>query len=130
MNLNLEDEEPMQSLFAENEAKSFLQHNEVNYIEIYTNKKNLLEIKNINPDENQNNQNQNNANEDMINKLGKTKSKLNETPLSKDSKTKTGFSNKTKTSKSKNTNSKFNMITCWIIFTMVNCVTNINHRFF
>ena len=110
MNLNLEDEEPIQSLFAENEAKSFLQHNEVNYIEIYTNKKNLLEIKNINPDENQNNQNQNNANEDMINKLGKTKSKLNETPLSKDSKAKTGFSNKTKTSKSKNTNSKFNMI--------------------
>ena len=82
----------------------------MNYIEIYTNKKNLLEIKNINPDENQNNQNQNNANEDMINKLGKTKSKLNETPLSKDSKDKTGFSNKTKTSKSKNTNSKLNMI--------------------
>ena len=112
MNLNLEDEEPIQSLFVENEAKTFLQHNDVNYIELYTKKKNFIEIKNSINDENQNIQNQNNPNEgkdkDKINKLEKTKSKLNETPLTKDSKNKTGFSNKTKTSK--NTNSKLNMI--------------------
>ena len=34
MNINLEDEEPIQSYFSENECKTNLQHNEVNYIEI------------------------------------------------------------------------------------------------
>ena len=107
MNINLEDEEPIQSYFSENECKTNLQHNEVNYIEIYTNKKNFLENKNLdkNVEENLNKTNENNNEE-----KNKTKSKINgnERPLSKDSKTKTGFSNKTKTNKSKNTNSKLN----------------------
>ena len=107
MNINLEDEEPIQSYFSENECKTNLQHNEVNYIEIYTNKKNFLENKNLdkNVEENLNKTNENNNEE-----KNKTKSKTNgnERPLSKDSKTKTGFSNKTKTNKSKNTNSKLN----------------------
>ena len=107
MNINLEDEEPIQSYFSENECKTNLQHNEVNYIEIYTNKKNFLENKNLdkNIEENLNKTNENNNEE-----KNKTKSKINgnERPLSKDSKTKTGFSNKTKTNKSKNTNSKLN----------------------
>ena len=107
MNINLEDEEPIQSYFSENECKTNLQHNEVNYIEIYTNKKNFLENKNLdkNVEENLNKTNENNNEE-----KNKTKSKVNgnERPLSKDSKTKTGFSNKTKTNKSKNTNSKLN----------------------
>ena len=105
MNINLEDEEPIQSYFSENECKTNLQHNEVNYIEIYTNKKNFLENIDKNVEENLNKTNENNNEE-----KNKTKSKVNgnERPLSKDSKTKTGFSNKTKTNKSKNTNSKLN----------------------
>ena len=124
LNLNLEDEEPIQSLFAEKGAKTFLEHNEVNYIEITTNKKNFLEINNINQEEilnnknnennvnennngnNNDNNNKNNQNEEKNNILEKTKSKLKETASSKNSKNKTGFSNKTKTSKSKNTTSK------------------------
>ena len=108
MNLNLEDEEPIQSQFAENEAKTFLKHTEVNYMEISTSKKNFLEINNQ-VDENLNKNEEKNLGEEKLQKFNKTKSKLNETPLSKDSKSKTGFSNKTKTSKSKNTNSKLSM---------------------
>ena len=108
MNLNLEDEEPIQNLCTETEAKTYLQHNEVNYIEISTNTKNFLNVKNQNINNIDETLKNNNLNEDKnnINNLGKTKSKLNERPSSKDSKTKTGFSNKTKTSKSKNTNRK------------------------
>ena len=110
MNLNLEDEEQGQILFTENEAKTFLQHNEVNYMEIYTSKKNFLEIKNNqNLEDNSNKKVENNVGEEKSQKLNKTKSKLNETPLSKDSKNKTGFSNNTKTSKSKNTKSKLSV---------------------
>ncbi len=103
MNLNLEDEEPIQNLFTENEAKTYLQHNEVNYIEIYTNKKNFV------GDNNKNLENNLNDEKNAINTLNRENQKINEIPLSKDSKTKTGFSNKTKTSKSKNTNSKLSM---------------------
>ena len=45
MNLNLnfeEQEEPIQNIFNETEAKSFLQHNEVNYMEIYTKKTHFI----------------------------------------------------------------------------------------
>ena len=67
MNINLEDEEPIQSYFSENECKTNLQHNEVNYIEIYTNKKNFLENKNLdkNVEEKLNKTNENN-NEEKI----------------------------------------------------------------
>jgi len=99
----LEDEEPIQNLFTENEAKTYLQHNEVNYIEIYTNKKNFV------GDNNKNLENNLNDEKNTINTLNRDNQKINEIPLSKDSKTKTGFSNKTKTSKSKNTNSKLSM---------------------
>ena len=104
MNLNLEDEEPIQNLFTENEAKTYLQHNEVNYIEIYTNKNNFV------GDNNKNLENNLNGEKNTINTLlNRENQRINEIPLSKDSKTKTGFSNKTKTSKSKNTNSKLSM---------------------
>ena len=106
MNLNLE-EEPIQSFYNENEAKSYLQHNEVNYIEIYTKKVNFTtDEKNENVE--------NNALDDKTSAFSNTnfnkdKQKLNETPVLKDSKT--GFSNKTKTSKtkSKNTQSKLSV---------------------
>ena len=117
MNLNEEDEGLILDPYMESQGKTNLQHTEVSYLDISTSKKNFYENKpeeeNENLEENMNNNsNTNNINNieenntlNQIKTPDKTvnneKQKLNETPLSKDSKQKTGFSNKTKNTVSK-----------------------------
>jgi len=113
MNLNEEDEGIILDPYMESQGKTNLQHSEVSYLDISTSKKNYVENKkeeqNENLQENLNNNNNNNVEENNTLNQIKTpdknanneKQKLNETPLSKDSKQKTGFSNKTKNTVSK-----------------------------
>ena len=114
MNLNEEDEGLILDPFMESQGKTNLQHSEVSYLDISTSQKNFVENKieeqNENLQENMNNNNNNNNVEDnnTLNQIktpdknaNNEKQKLNETPLSKDSKQKTGLSNKTKNTVSK-----------------------------
>ena len=111
MNLNEEDEGIILDPYMESQGKTNLQHSEVSYLDISTSKKNYvenkIEEKNENLQENINNNNnvQENNTLNQIKTPDKNanneKQKLNDTPLSKDSKQKTGFSNKTKNTVSK-----------------------------
>ena len=111
MNLNEEDEGIILDPYMESQGKTNLQHSEVSYLDISTSKKNYvenkIEEKNENLQENINNNNnvQENNTLNQIKTPDKNanneKQKLNDTPLSKDSKQKTGFSNKTKNTASK-----------------------------
>ena len=113
MNLNEENEGLILDPYMENQGKTNLQHSEVSYLDISTSKKNFVENKieeqNENLQENLNNNNNNNIEENnTLNQIkapdknvNNEKQKLNDTPLSKDSKQKTGFSNKTKNTVSK-----------------------------
>ena len=111
MNLNEEDEGIILDPYMESQGKTNLQHSEVSYLDIYTSKKNYvenkIEEKNENLQENINNNN-NVQESNTLNQIktpdknaNNEKQKLNDTPLSKDSKQKTGFSNKTKNTVSK-----------------------------
>ena len=62
MNNNIGEEEPIQGLFSEYEAKTDLEHKEVEYIEIYTDKNNIVNKKEENLGENNINNLQENAN--------------------------------------------------------------------
>lgn len=110
MNLNEEDEGIILDPYMESQGKTNLQHSEVSYLDISTSKKNYVENKIEEKNENlQENINNNNVQENNTLNQIKTpdknanneKQKLNDTPLSKDSKQKTGFSNKTKNTVSK-----------------------------
>ena len=113
MNLNEEDEGLILDPYMESQGKTNLQHSEVSYLDISTSQKNFVENKieeqNENLQENMNNNNNNNVEDNNTLNQIKTpdknanneKQKLNETPLSKDSKQKTGISNKTKNTVSK-----------------------------
>ena len=111
MNLNEEDEGIILDPYMESQGKTNLQHSEVSYLDISTSKKNYVENKIEEKNENlqENINNNNNAQENNTLNQIKTpdknanneKQKLNDTPLSKDSKQKTGFSNKTKNTVSK-----------------------------
>ena len=111
MNLNEEDEGIILDPYMESQGKTNLQHSEVSYLDISTSKKNYvenkIEEKNENLQENINNNN-NVQESNTLNQIktpdknaNNEKQKLNDTPLSKDSKQKTGFSNKTKNTVSK-----------------------------
>lgn len=112
MNLNEEDEGLILDPYMESQGKTNLQHSEVSYLDISTSKKNFVENKieeqNENLQENVNNNNNNVEENNTLNQIktpdknsNNEKQKLNETTLSKDSKQKTGFSNKTKNTVSK-----------------------------
>jgi len=111
MNSSEEDEGLILDPYMENQGKTNLQHSEVSYLDISTSKKNFVENKieeqNENLEENMNNNNNVEEN-NTLNQIktpdknaNNEKQKLNDTPLSKDSKQKTGFSNKTKNTVSK-----------------------------
>ena len=116
MNLNEEDEGIILDPYMESQGKTNLQHSEVSYLDISTSKKNYVENKIEEKNENlqENINNNNNAQENNTLNQIKTpdknanneKQKLNDTPLSKDSKQKTGFSNKTKNTVSKSSVNK------------------------
>ena len=95
MNNNIGNEEPIQGLFTENESRTYLEYQDVNYIEIFTNKNNFADK----PAENINNEEK-----DKLSKAKNTNTNINKGESSSQNKTKSN--SKQKTTNTKNTNRK------------------------
>ena len=94
MNNNIGNEEPIQGLFTENESRTYLEYQDVNYIEIFTNKNNFADK----PAENINNEEK-----DKLSKAKNTNTNINKGESSSQNKIEKISDTNIKQTKSKNT---------------------------
>ena len=94
MNNNIGNEEPIQGLFTENESRTYLEYQDVNYIEIFTNKNNFADK----PAENINNEEK-----DKLSKAKNTNTNINKGESSSQNKNDKISDTNIKQTKSKNT---------------------------